>query len=333
MASKINSRVSFIMKILVAVALIVFAVRSGHLDLTRLWDLMTFTNVAVILLLTGLGTLASAWRWIVLIRNREFNITTRYGFSLYLIGMFFNYALPGAVSGDLVRGYYLIKDHPARRLDAALSIFIDRVLGLYSFFIFTLIAVVWDFEFVMAHEQIRWVALLSALIFSGMTLFFLISFSERLYRQTGLQWLATHIGPFEKIMSGFQRFSRDRMVIVTSVGVSLLAQLMTMIAFYYIAVAMGETDVTWKAILFAVPMGFLVTALPIAPAGVGVGQVAFLYLFNAYLGKSTQFGAISITAFQLALALWALVGAVVYIRRHKPNEFNKMQVELQETVT
>ncbi len=77
---------------------------------------------------------------------------------------------------------------------------------------------------------------------------------------------------------------------------------------------------TFNAILFAVPMGFLVTALPIAPAGVGVGQVAFAYLFQAYLQSDTQFGANSITAYQLSAVAWAIVGAFLYLRRKKPKE-------------
>ncbi|NJL25268.1 MAG: hypothetical protein HC902_08875, partial [Calothrix sp. SM1_5_4] len=43
-------------------------------------------------------------------------------FSLYLIGIFFNFALPGSVGGDVVRGYYLVADHPERRMDSILSI-------------------------------------------------------------------------------------------------------------------------------------------------------------------------------------------------------------------
>lgn len=320
------------MKILIAVALITFMVRSGLLDPSVLLNLMTPMNILVAIVLTGLATAVAAWRWIVLLHARGFEVSAKYGISLYLIGMFFNYALPGAVSGDLVRGYYLIQDHRDRKMDAILSILIDRVLGLYSFFILSLFAVLCDWQFVMSHEKIRWLAGLCALVFLGMTLFFLISFSQRLYNGLGFRWLTAHISPLAKVLDGFQRFGRDRKVILISVLVSLLSQLFSMVFFYYVAVVMGEVDVTWKAILFAVPMGFLATALPIAPAGVGVGQVAFLYLFNTYLGRSSQFGAISISAFQLTLVVWALVGAVLYIRRRKPHEFDKMQSDMQDSM-
>ena len=109
-------------------------------------------------------------------------------------------------------------------------------------------------------------------------------------------------------------------MIALSVLVSLLSQAATMVFFYQLAQVMGELDVTWKAVLFAVPMGFLITAIPIAPAGIGVGQVGFSYLFQAYLDRPTQFGATAITAYQLTVVCWALVGALLYLRRKKPKE-------------
>jgi uncharacterized protein (TIRG00374 family) len=331
MAPKVKTWLVNIAKVLVAIGLITFMVRSGHLDPKLLWELMTPKNIAVAILLTGLTTLAAAWRWIVLLKARGFYIPFFYGMELYLIGMFFNYALPGAVSGDLVRGYYLVRDYPKHKLDAVLSILIDRVLGLYSFFILSLIAVAWDYEFVIGHEKIRWLALLCGLIFLGLTVLFTIGFSSRLYRVSRFEWIARKVPKVHTLMEGFQRFGRDRKMIALSVTSSLVAQLFSMALFYYIAVITGESDITWAAILFAVPMGFLVTALPIAPAGVGVGQVAFLYLFQTYLGHPTQFGATAITAFQLTLVVWALLGAGVYIRRRKPHEFDKMQSEMAQT--
>lgn len=331
MRTKVSSTLSLAAKICVAVGLIVFLVRSGHLDLKTVWDLMTFPNVVIALTLAGINTWLAAWRWILLLKARGFYLPFAHGFKLYLIGMFFNFALPGSVSGDLVRGYYLVKDYPDRRLDSILSVLIDRILGLYSFFILTLIAVLWDWDFVMGHEQIRWVAMLSFCIFLGMTAFFLLGFSGRIYRFTRLEHIINKIGPLHKVMEGFQRFGKDRKIITFSLLVSLLAQVFTMVFFYQLGVLMHEPGATWKAILFAVPMGFVVTAVPIAPAGIGVGQVAFLYLFQIYMGKPSQYGAIAITAFQLSVAAWALIGAYFYVRRRKPHELDNLESKMETT--
>lgn len=329
MASKHKGRLTTVLKIILAAVLIAYMVRSGHLDPSALWNLMTFPNVALALLLVGVNIFLAAWRWIILLHARGFYIPLGYGFSLYLIGIFFNHAIPGAVGGDLVRGYYLVMDHPERRMDSILSIAIDRILGLYSFFILTLVAVALDYDFVMSHEKIRWVALSCFLVFIGMTGVFAIGFSARLSHALGVGYLRNRIPPFDKLMDAFQRFGENRKVIALSVFVSLLAQLFAMLFFFMLAQMTGETDVTWNSVMFAVPMGFLVTAVPIAPAGVGVGQVAFHYLFQTYLDRPTTFGTTAITAFQLTLVCWAVVGAVLYLRRRKPKDLDQM-AELSE---
>jgi glycosyltransferase 2 family protein len=324
MTSKVKRHLVTVLKISLALGLIVYLVRAGHLDPKDLWRVTTPGNVALGLMLVGAGVFMAAWRWILLLRSRGFVIPLGYGLSLYLIGIFFNHALPGAVGGDFVRGYYLVVDHPGRRADGILSILIDRALGLYSFFILSLTAVLWDWSFVMSHEKIKWVAKAALLLFVAMTLFFLVAFSRRLSRRIGLHWLETRVSILHQLLTAFRRFGEKRSVVFTSILVSILAQGFTMLFFYQVAIALGETAITWKAIAFAVPMGFLVTAVPIAPAGIGVGQVAFLYLFQIYLESPTQYGALAITAFQMAILVWGLLGAVLYLRRRKPHDFEKL---------
>ena len=286
-------------------------------------------NVILAVVLVGLNTAIAVWRWILLLKARGFAIPVGYGFSLYLIGMFFNYALPGSVSGDLVRGYYLVQDYPGRKMDSILSVLIDRILGLYSFFILTIIAVAADLSFVMAHENIRLVAGLTFLIFLGMTVFFVLCFSPAIYRLSHLDFLFRKIGILHRVMDGFQRFGENRRILILSVLVSLVGQFFCMFFFYEMGVLLHE-PVSWKAVLFAVPMGFVVTAVPIAPAGVGVGQVAFLYLFQTYMNKTTAFGAVNASRlFNWTTAVWALIGVVFYLRRRKPHELDNLGAKLE----
>lgn len=315
---------SLVLKIVVAVGLISYLIHSGHLDPKGLWGLMTVPNVCLALFLVGVNIFLATWRWIYLLRSCGFEISSAYGFSLYLIGIFFNHALPGAVGGDLVRGYYLVADHQERKVDSVLSVLIDRILGLYSYFFLTLFAVAWDFEFVLSHEPIRWVATLCFGLFLAMTVFFVILFSRRLSQFFGLHFFEKRVAVLHKVVVGFQRFGQSPKTIAVSVLISVVAQIVCLLFFYAFAQMSGESAVTWKSVLFAVPMGFLVTAIPISPAGVGVGQVAFLYLFQTYLQKQTQFGAASITAFQLSIACWGILGALFYLRRRGPHELDRI---------
>jgi uncharacterized membrane protein YbhN (UPF0104 family) len=85
--------------------------------------------------------------------------------------------------------------------------------------------------------------------------------------------------------------------------------------------AMGMIDVPWQAYFFVVPVGSMITAIPISPAGVGVGQAAFDALFNLYLGYNSHLGASVVTVQQMMMLLFGLIGAYFYVRRKKVEPF------------
>ena len=57
--------------------------------------------------------------------------TGHWPYGLIMIGLFFSLFIPGGTGGDIVKGYYLLKEAPVgRKTSAALSIVMDRLLGL-----------------------------------------------------------------------------------------------------------------------------------------------------------------------------------------------------------
>jgi len=98
--------------------------------------------------------------------------------------------------------------------------------------------------------------------------------------------------------------------------------------FALIAVAVGEGEFDHAVLWFCIPIGLVVQALPLAPAGVGVGQAAFFFLFEAALQRPTQVGTVGITVMQALQFALGLIGAAIYLRRgrHMPSA-----AELAET--
>jgi uncharacterized membrane protein YbhN (UPF0104 family) len=71
----------------------------------------------------------SSLRWQWLARPLGFAEPLRRFLAFYYVGMFFNLVLPTSVGGDVVRAWYLAGG-PGRRLDAFLSVFVERLSGL-----------------------------------------------------------------------------------------------------------------------------------------------------------------------------------------------------------
>src|SRR5690242_16977115 len=63
-------------------------------------------------------------------------------FQLTMIGNFFNIALPGAVSGDFVKAFYVGKEIRGQRARAFGSILFDRVAGLSALVLVSALATI-----------------------------------------------------------------------------------------------------------------------------------------------------------------------------------------------
>lgn len=75
------------------------------------------------------NTFIMALRWWMLLRVATIRIPLWEAIRLTFLGMYFSFAVPGTVGGDLVKAYYVSKHTPAKAA-ALVSVFIDRAMGL-----------------------------------------------------------------------------------------------------------------------------------------------------------------------------------------------------------
>ncbi len=95
------------------------------------------------ILLTVVGTLLSFLRWYFLVKAQELPFTMFDALRLGLIGTFFNFLIPGAVGGDLVKAALIAREQ-SKRLIAVSTIVVDRIVGLLGLLVLTgLIAIFW----------------------------------------------------------------------------------------------------------------------------------------------------------------------------------------------
>ncbi|MEX1099136.1 MAG: lysylphosphatidylglycerol synthase domain-containing protein, partial [Bacteriovoracaceae bacterium] len=130
-----KNSVKLILKFLFAFGLIYWLINSGKLDLDVLGEaaddpLRMIAGFLIIILILLLAT----WRYFLIITDKmqkkpPFLKITKFNW----IGMFFNSVLPGSVSGDIVKIFYL------KELDSGLSnrfllasVLIDRFVGLFG---------------------------------------------------------------------------------------------------------------------------------------------------------------------------------------------------------
>lgn len=78
-------------------------------------------------------------------------------------------------------------------------------------------------------------------------------------------------------------FYNSPLTLAVAFFISFVGLFATCFAFYVLGLSIGAQSIPVAQFLFVIPLGLTAMALPIAPAGLGVGQVVFYSLFSDLL--------------------------------------------------
>lgn len=320
METQTKALLTKLMKFGVAVGLIAWMINKGLLDLSSLGQLLTPVHVCVALTLLFLNIYINNYRWSLLLASQDLPARLVVTFPLTLVGLFFNFAVPGAVGGDVVKAYYVAQDHPKRRMAAATTVMMDRIVGLYAMILLAVVTMLLNLETVWHRIALRNVFFSSLLLILLMTIVLGLIFSSAVKTKNPLlRWSQGLPGGdfLNRFYEALHSYGKNLRTVLLTIAISIIGQMIAIGYMAYIGFALGE-NVPLATYFFAVPLGFIVMALPISPAGIGVGQVAFLVLFRMFTGSETTVGQTVITVFQIGMLSWSLIGAFIYAQRKKP---------------
>jgi hypothetical protein len=121
-----------LLKFAFAFGIIGYLIVSGKLDLHSIWAALTCVkSVVPAVFLMFSNILISARRWWMLLSGQDIHVTYWEALKLTYIGAFFNTTPPGAVTGDMMKGYYTVKRQgQERKIAAFATILLDRIVGI-----------------------------------------------------------------------------------------------------------------------------------------------------------------------------------------------------------
>src|SRR5258708_210604 len=120
-----------LLKAVVSIGILVY-IFTKVVDIRHFWTNLKEANLlffaAAVIAYLLVQTL-SAYRWHLLLRPQNIDISFPKTLGFYFLGMYFNFFLPSSIGGDVFRIYYLNKE--IGRLSASTaSVFIDRDVGM-----------------------------------------------------------------------------------------------------------------------------------------------------------------------------------------------------------
>jgi uncharacterized protein (TIRG00374 family) len=318
MGKKAKQGLNLLLKIALAVGLITWFIHKGLLNLQSVSNLLSPWPALVLLLAAFFQVYFNNLRWFFLLRAHLLPISIRSTLALSFIGLFFNYAMPGGVGGDVIKGYYLLQDYPEHKTAGIVSIFMDRMIG-FSVMIFTAaLALLMQWQRVQSSAEFKTLALAVWLLSFGFVAFYVLALSKTLHASLWRKkiFLKMPLGHhIEKIYLLTHSYRSNLKTLQLSFLLSFVSQFFLIGAVAFVGFWLGYEHLSFGDYAFIVPIGTVVMALPISPAGIGVGQAAFYFLFNLYLGHVTTLGPTAATALQISQFVWGLSGAFFYLRR------------------
>ena len=266
-------------------------------------------HLAIALLMLFAGGMVAVYRWHLLLKAVDLGIPFSRTFSLTFIGTFFNNVMPGLTGGDLVKAYYIARDHSNRKTEAIITVLLDRVLGLTGLAVVAAIVIPFDLE--RYGEVAPWIyGLLAAEVIFGC-----LFFSRRLRKGLGIDALLSKL-PLQEFVTKIDQAVflyryRLRMLGVTLL-LSMLVHVIIVSAIGVIGLGLG-LDLSFQSYYAVIPIGLIASALPISPSGIGIGEATLVY-FLGTVGVTVS-GALSLAfLYRFAQLCISLIGGICLAR-------------------
>jgi glycosyltransferase 2 family protein len=298
----------------VGIGLLVYLAESGVIDLQTLKQLLSSWPISVAAVaLMGIDILMMSVRLSCLLDPHGLHLPLGKSVQLTCVSFFFTTFLPGSSGGVLAKLFYATKDNEGLRAEISAVVIFDRVVGLCSLLLLSLL-------FVPVFPQLVWsvtalrvltliVILLTVGLVAGVAVILLDdSRAHRLLRKL-LDWLPWK-DLFHRIVDAIAIYRTRMGTLFAALGAALLANFSVACVAGLAAFALRHSAFSLRVLLVA-PMGYIANSLPLTPGGLGVGEEAFNSLFHL---TGIGGGADALLCWRIWSLPVSLAGLVFYLR-------------------
>lgn len=312
-----------------ALFLIFILIKKGPFQIDQLKFIFTHSRIVLLgFTIIFLQILIASARWKLFIELIE-----RVAFSkvikLNLVGYFFNFFIPGGVGGDIVKALELSKNNQASKSQALSTVFSDRIFGLFSMITFTFVFLF--IEYTIKNDEY----IMKYLVLNG-ALFFAIVLSL-LFFPIILKKISSHLSDknspllikLQKLVVSlhftFVTFKNFK-IQLKSFLLSFIGQLLTVYLMYEVVSVLGAPPTSFLIFFSLCCFSFVASAIPIFPAGIGVGQAAIYLMFSQISEELAKATITAITTVQIFSLFYAIIGGAIFSFMPKPTKEDEVLI-------
>jgi hypothetical protein len=315
--SRVRSYAMLAVKIVVATVALTYLSRSKLLEFSTLKIFFERPGLLALDLAMWVvaGIFLTSLRWRILLTLADAHPPFLRLMRLQLIALFFNVVVPGNIGGDVLKAYYVARSEaPEKKPTILLLVLVDRLVGLAGLIGIAAVAVAMHGDVLSRDPRTKplvfTVILLALGAFGGPVV---LSLLMRLIGKP-LDKLAARPGKIWALLgqltNSVRLVSRRPLILLAAVLVSMGIHGSAFALFATFTTQINGVAPDYGALATVFPIGMLSLVLPISPAGVGVGHVAFAELFKLI---GVDGGATIFNVYLVGQIAPAMLGAIPYV--------------------
>jgi glycosyltransferase 2 family protein len=286
----------------------------------ELWNTLTLVKpgwLGLSFVCVGATVLIGILRWRKVLSAAGLHLPFMRALEISLVAHFFNSFLLGSTGGDLLKAYYAARETHHQKTEAVVTVFADRLIGLFSMLLFAITLILGHLHLVMHHRPLAGASLLIAAMLLACGGLIGLAFWGGLSNAwpRARTWLRSLPKGelLDRTLNACRVFGRNHRVLGSALGLSMLLNVVCVLQFAALARGLGLEVSLWRWFL-VVPVVICIAALPITPSGLGLRENLFVVLLaHPLIGvPATAALSLSLLAFAGSLA-WSLVGGLVYL--------------------
>ena len=260
----------------------------------------------------------------ILLRAQEVPLSFWKTLKYNCIGYFFNLFSLGATGGDMVKAFYVSRETHHKKTESVTVVFLDRIAGMIAVL---LIATCSILATIYIDNTFRpYLPYFVILIFIGL-FFILFIFTKSFWgkfipidkilsykfikNKFILKIIDFIVKTLSKVIGAIYEYRSHKMVALLAIVESIILQLIMCCFALCIGTGLGfGIPVYTYFIVF--PVATLILALPITPAGLGIGDMALIEGFSKF-GADKNLGAAFVVLYRLNTLTMSLPGLILWL--------------------
>lgn len=287
-------------------------------------------------LLWFMSQLFFVYRWTLLMRVQSIHIGFLAALRLHFLGIFYNNCLPTSVGGDFLRAWY-VTTHTDKRLEAALTVFIDRAIGLVGMGIlaFTCYILVQagggagkldlSVELNLPHllSEYRWQVIIGLVLISVVVLVLLLTSSGRRLMSRGVAGIK-HYGEiiFQRSVKAARLYSNRKLAVFLALVLTFCCQSVLITGMWLVGREIGiGVGLRYYFVFF--PISWVLGALPISVGGWGIWEGALIFMFSTVAAVSSEHISALAVMHRILWLFGSQPGVIIHlVGAHLPKDFS-----------